>query len=424
MLPANRGGVDHLGAARRPPHPTDRVDRIHPTDRADHDRFDLDEVRKVGETLRPHLADLRIAVAQEWITARAGSEKVFEALAALLPDAELFALSKDPSTSIETDGRPVTTTALDRSFLRRRPALALPLMPAGWWAMRRGRTFDLTITSSHAFARCFAPRGSGRHLSYVHSPARYLWFPEVDHRSTATVRAVTGPARAALRRLDHATARAERTQALAANSTTTERRIGEVYRRRAEVIFPPVATGYFGHRPDPDPDPPRTHLLAVSRFVPYKRIDDAIRVAAALDHPIVVAGSGPQEDDLRRLASTLEAAVEFRIRPTDDELRGLYRSATALVFPAWEDFGIVPVEAQAAGCPVVTCGRGGATDTVIDGETGAHAASPALVDLIAATRRLLAAGADPDRCRHNATRFSYRAFAERTAAWILAEGTA
>lgn len=395
--------ADH-GEAAQPDDP------LRPGDELD----DLDEVRKVGEQLRPHLAGRRIAVAQEWVTARAGSEKVFEALAALLPDADLYALSIDHDATIVTDGRPITTTALDRSALRSNLAASLPLMPAAWWHLRRGRSYDLTVTSSHAFARCFAGPAGGTHLSYVHCPARYLWFPDVDQRMPPALQAAVWPMRAALKRLDRATA--DRTDAFAANSTITQDRIAEVYDRWSNVIFPPVATRFYGGAPSGEP---RTHLLAFSRFVRYKRVDDAIRVAAALDQPIVVAGSGPGEASLRRLAAELDVEVEFRINPTDDELRSLYSTATALLFPAIEDFGIVPVEAQAAGCGVVTCGLGGTNDTVIDGVTGAHAATPALVDLVDATRRLLHDPPTDDACRRQAARFSYRTFAEHTRDWIL-----
>ncbi len=391
------------GVVRRP------TTRVRPTRPAG----DLADVEAIANELAPRLEGRRVAIAQEWIAARAGSEKVFEALAALLPEADLFALNHRTGVRIETGGRPIETTALDRPALRDRLAVALPLMPLSWRRLRQhtGR-YDVVVTSAHAFARCFARPEDGVHLSYVHSPARYLWFPEVDQRSSAANHPALAPVRRRLQQVDWKSAQA--TSALAANSETTAARIAEVYQRPASVIHPPVATSFYRAAPTVR----RRHLLAFSRFTPYKRLDAAIEVAATLEHPLVVAGSGPDEPRLRQLAANRGAEVEFRIRPTDHELRQLYAEAQALLFFATEDFGIVPVEAQAAGCPVVTCGEGGALDTVIPGQSGVHAASPALPDLVAATQEALATSLTAENCRRSADRFSYHSFAEKTASWL------
>lgn len=399
MKPPSRAG-----RRPKPPHPR-------PSKQSSHDP-DLDEIRDLAPDLKIQLGNARIAIVQEWIAARAGSEKVFEALAALLPQADLYAMSVQPGVSIETNGREIQTTALDRPFFRDNLAVALPLMPQAWKRVKKGR-YDIVITSSHAFSRCFVEAATPVHLSYVHSPARYIWYPGVDERNKLAGRSLAALPRKILQQVDLGTV--EHTASFAANSTTTQCRIKEVYGKESIVIPPPVATRFY----EEAPTLARSHLLAFSRFIPYKRLDIAIRVANRLGEKLIVAGSGPEEKGLRRLAAELNAPVEFRVSPTDSELRKLYAGAKALLFFAEEDFGIVPVEAQ-AGCPVITCGAGGATDTVIDGVTGVHAIDASLSCLQSALMTLLESSVESADCRTNAQRFSYAPFGASVARWIQA----
>lgn len=375
---------------------------------------DLEQIRELVPKLKDQLGDARVAIVQEWISARAGSEKVFEAIAALVPNADLFALSIQPGVTIETGGREIATTVLDRPFFRNNLAAALPLMPMAWRRLDPD-PYDVVITSSHAFSRCFVDERTPIHLSYVHSPARYVWFPEIDSRNGLAQRPFAAGPRRLLKGIDRRTI--ERTTALAANSSTTSKRIADVYSRDSTVIPPPVATAYYEAAPELD----RTYLLAFSRFIPYKRLDEAIRVAHDLGEKLIVAGSGPEEARLRSLATELGADVEFKIRPTDPELRNLYAGAKALLFFAEEDFGIVPVEAQAAGCPVVTCGVGGATDTVVGGTTGIHAEDQSFPALREATARLLGQGFQASDSQANAQAFTYRSFAESVSGLLSAQ---
>ena len=374
--------------------------------------LDLADVARRAPALEAMLAGRRVALVQEWISARAGSEKVFEALAALVPSADLYALSLHPGVQLETAGRPVHTSVLDHRLLRDHRDRTLLLMPLVWRSMARRRDYDVVITSSHCFSRVFAMGRDTLHLSYVHSPMRYLWYPELDERTSSRLYRMSRHGRGVLKRIDLATAR--RTDGFAVNSRTVGARVRDTYGRDAVVIHPPVATSFFAEAPVR----PRTRLVALSRFVPYKRLDDAIRVAAALGESLVVAGEGPLEGELRALAGLLRADVEFRIRPSDAEVRDLFAEAKTTLFFANEDFGIVPVEAQAAGSPVVTAGEGGALETVLDGVTGHHAATPTLDDLVDATVRTLRATLDPAACRAHARTFSYAAFADAAASWI------
>ncbi len=367
----------------------------------------------------PH-TEPAIALVHEWLDRRAGSETTFEAIARLFPAADLYALSVDPDVRFDFGGRTVTTTLLDTAALRRHRTWTLPAMPLAWSLVRRRRrAYDLAVTSSHALVNT-APlvRGATTALCYCHTPARYLWMPEVDGRGARAPR----PARAALRRLDARAARG--VTAFAANSTETAARIRRFYDREATVIPPPVRTAFFTPGPadaavSAGTDGP--FLLAVSRFVPYKRLDLAIGAAAAVGLPLVVAGSGPGEAGLRELAAGAGVPVTFVVAPSDVELRSLYRRAVALVFPAFEDFGMVSVEAQACGTPVVGLAAGGSLDTVRDGGTGVLAHEQSVEAVADATRRLLGVADDPQvgsECRRHALGFSAERFRERFGAWV------
>lgn len=354
---------------------------------------------------------VRIALAHEWLSARAGSEKTFEVMAGAFPDADLYALTREPGVEFDFGGRGVTTTFLDRfAATRHRRELTLPLMPLAWRRIDLRGPYDMVITSSHACVKAFPPAREAAHYCYCYAPLRYAWDPAIDDRASA-LRNALRPALAALRRWDRRSA--DDVDHFAAISSAVQDRIARFYQREARVIHPPVDVEWY----TPGPASARERVLAVSRFIPYKRIDLAIAACAKAGMPLTVAGSGPGERNLRRLAASLDSDVEFEIAPSDERLRELYRSSLAVVFPANEDFGIVPVEAQACGTPVVALDVGGSRDTVVDGETG-YRVSAASVDLIAEAVEAVAEGRiDEAACRRNAERFSTARFVTEMVEW-------
>ena len=228
------------------------------------------------------------AVVHEWLDSRAGSEKVFERLAALIPTAELFALSREPGVHFELGRRRVQTTALDTEFLRRHRALALPLMPLAWRAVRGD--FDLVITSHHAFAKGAPIAKRAHHISYVHTPARYLWESEIDQRGEGSIqRLVARP----LRWVDRRDVRDA--DVLVANSAAVRERIRRHWNRDAEIVHPPVDIDFYRPAVRVTPIAERTYLLGVSRFVEYKGLDLVIRLGERLRCPVILAGRGPWE---------------------------------------------------------------------------------------------------------------------------------
>jgi glycosyltransferase involved in cell wall biosynthesis len=370
-----------------------------------------DPGRPTGDPARARsgpLAGRSVAVVHEWFGATGGSETVFLNIADLVPQAARFVLWSDADVE-RTDLR---QSWMSRTPLIRTKALALPVMPLAWRTLTRER-FDVVISSSHAFAhtvRMGSPENT-RYLSYVHTPARYLWSPDFDGRGSGAL--LSGP-RSLLRRVDVKMSR--HVHAYAANSVEVRDRIRRFWGRDADVIHPPVDTEYFSGMPLDQQACPRDYLLGVGRWIGYKNFDLMIEIADRVGVPLVLAGSGPLEASLRRAASKVRVAVRFEVRPDRERLRHLYWGARALLYPAHEDFGIVPVEAQACGTPVIGLDRGGLRETVVDGETGFL-----VPGLDAAAYAAHVPGVDHlsrDAIAKHATRFGRATFDERMSDWL------
>jgi glycosyltransferase involved in cell wall biosynthesis len=306
------------------------------------------------------LSGRSVALVHEWFGATGGSENVFVAISDLLPHAKGYVLWRDRDAE---HGTGFQESWLGRTPLRRAKPLALPVMPITWRTLTRER-FDVVISSSHAFAHTvkLGSHPDTRYLSYVHSPARYVWSPDFDGRGGNPLLALP---RKALQAVDVRLSR--HVHSYAANSAEVRARLRRYWRRDARIIHPPVDVSYFAAPLAPRD---RGYLLGVGRWIPYKRFDLVIAIADAAGVPLVIAGSGPAEAALRRAADRARIPVTFEHRPSRERLRELYRGARALIFPVHEDFGIIPVEAQACGTPVVGVRRGGLLETVVDGETG------------------------------------------------------
>jgi glycosyltransferase involved in cell wall biosynthesis len=244
------------------------------------------------------------------------------------------------------------------------------------------------------------PPPGAPHLCYCHSPARYLWEQTDDYAigAGASLRAIgLAAAGRPLRRWDRRTA--DRVTKFLANSRHTAERIRRCYGRESTVVYPPVRTDFF----TPDPAASRGDwLLVVAALEPYKRTDIVIEAANRAGFALKVVGGGSQEHALRAIAGP---SVEMLGRVDDAELRDLYRRAKALVFPQIEDFGIIPVEAQACGCPVIAFGRGGALETITD-STGMLFDEQSADAVIDAVERFDGSSFDAGACRAQAGRFS------------------
>ncbi|HTS03520.1 MAG TPA: glycosyltransferase, partial [Thermoanaerobaculia bacterium] len=347
---------------------------------------------------------MRVALVHDWLTGTRGGEKVLLELVRMFPDAPVFTLFHFPgSQHPEIEARDIRTTFLQRVVSPRldyRKLLPLFFAAAETWDLSG---FDLVISTSHCVAKNAKRRAGAFHLCYCHTPVRYLHdqFDDYFRFRPAAVVAAARLARAPLRAWDVATAR--RVDAFLANSENVKERIARLWGRQAEVLAPPVDTEFF----TPGPPSPRAGLLVVSALAPYKRLDDAVEAANARGLVLTIAGFGPER---RRLEARAGETVRFADTPNDDMLRDLYRSAEAVLMPGEEDFGIVPLEAQACGTPVIALGRGGARETVRDGTTGVLVPEPGAAALLAGLDRLRSLRLDPGTAVENAARFSRAAF--------------
>ncbi len=364
----------------------------------------------------------RVALVHDWLTGMRGGERCLEVFCELYPAADLFTLLHVPgSVSPVIERRRIVT-----SFVSRLPRAAaryrsyLPLFPA---AMRSFdfSAYDLVLSSSHAVAKAARRRPGATHVCYCFTPMRYVWDLYGDYfgaRAPLAARLAMPPIAAALRRWDRRTSR--RVDRFVAISRFVAERIRRVWDRDADVVYPPVDVGRFAIADEG----PGDYYLVVAALVPYKRVDLAVAAATRMKRRLLVVGAGPEA---RRLAAMAGPTVELLGWRSDAEIAQLYARCRAVLFPAREDFGIVPLEAMAAGRPVVAYGVGGATETVM-GLDASGAAAPtgvffreqrveSLVDAVT-TLEANAHRFEPKALRARAEAFDRPLFRDRIAAYL------
>lgn len=357
---------------------------------------------------------LRVAIVHDWLTVYGGAERVLEHMLAVMPQADLYSLVDfvpDEQRGFLGGRRPRTSFIQHLPWARRHYRNYLPLMPLAIEQFDLSG-YDLIISSSYAVAKGVITGPDQLHLSYVHSPVRFAW--DLQHQYLQQAGLTRGVAswvvRALLHRLrlwDSRTANG--VDHFIANSEFIARRIWKVYRRPAEVIYPPVDLSGFDHSGAKGAD-----YVTVSRLVPYKRVELLIGAFAAMPgRRLTVIGDGPDLERLRRAAPPNVRLTGFL--PAVEVARCLER-ARAFLFAAEEDFGIVMVEAQACGTPVIAYGKGGACEVVREldqpAPTGILFASQTIDAVIEAVERFEAAAGrfDPLACRRNAERFGHARF--------------
>ncbi len=368
----------------------------------------------------------RIAIVHDWLTTYAGAERVLEQLLLMYPQADLFSVC-DFLPAAERgflDGRhPKTTFIQNFPGARKRYRSYLPLMPLAIEQLDLSG-YDLVISSSHAVAKGVLTGPDQLHISYVHTPIRYAW--DLQHQylgESGLDRGLKGFVVKwflhKMRLWDLRTANG--VDHFVANSVFIARRIWKVYRREAAVVYPPVDVDAFALCEDKD-----GYYLTGSRFVPYKRVDLIVEAFAKMPGKrLKVIGEGPERGKIERIAAG-HSHIELLGYQSELVLAGYMAHARAFVFAAEEDFGIMPVEAQACGTPVIAYGRGGVRETVRDGSdgmpaTGMFFAKQTVEEVIRAVelferegRSILAVD-----CRANAERFSARRFRDSFAAYVL-----
>jgi glycosyltransferase involved in cell wall biosynthesis len=350
---------------------------------------------------------LRVALVHDWLTGFRGGEKCLEVLCQMFPAAPIYTLLHVRGSLPDTiESHPIRT-----SFLQRFPRIGqyyrytLPIMPlAANWPIA---PCDLVFSLSHAVAKSAKPPSGVPHVCYCFTPMRYAWHMKesyfADRMRGLKARAIDR-LMAMLRAWDRRTA--DRVTYFLANSETVRTRIRESYGRDSWVLYPPVDTDFYQTDPQIDRE---DFYLVLSAFAPYKRVDIAIEACNRLGNRLVVIGSG---QDAARLRSMAGPTVSFLGWASDETIRGHLRRCRALLFPGEEDFGIVPVEANACGTPVIAYGRGGATETIVplgrEGATGVWFEEQTVDSLVAAMETLERQHdrLDPQVVRKQALRFA------------------
>ncbi len=350
----------------------------------------------------------RIAILHDWLTTFGGAERCLILFHKLFPTAPIYTLvCNRRNLPPELGNARIITSFIDKlpDASNKYPNY-LPLMPRAveQWNLS---DYDIILSSCHCCVKGALTREDQAHICYCYTPTRYIWDLHHDYlkltKLSGIKRRVFEWTAHYLRMWDYCAA--QRVDKFIAISETVGRRIEKTYQRKSTLIYPPVNTNHF----QPDLTAERDYYLVVSRFVPYKRVDLAIRAFASRSEALLVVGAGPQEAVLKTMATP---NVEFLGSVNDDELRALYQNSRALIFTSFEDFGLTPVEVQACGRPVVAYGKGGALETVIDGKTGVLFYEESPDSISDAVNKLSALDISIDDCRENAMRFNEDRFME------------
>jgi len=355
---------------------------------------------------------MKTALIHYWLVNDRGGEKVLAALAKLYPEADLFTHVYDPEAMPEAISRlNIRTTFIQKlPFAKKRYQSYLPLMPL---ALRRLELsgYDLIISSESGPAKGIRKSEAATHICYCHTPMRYLWDMSDEYYKNASILKKLGMNLFLpwLRKWDVRSA--EQVDHFIANSQFVADRIKRIYNREATVIHPPVDTEYFLKlKRDP-----HDFYLFFGQLTAYKRADLAVKALSRLGKHLIIAGDGECFQPLKKLAGP---NIEFAGKVSDKKLDELYSQAKALIFPGVEDFGIVPVETQASGCPVIAYRKGGALETVDENETGLFFSQQTVDSLCDAVQRFEAMEFSKNACRRNAARFSTERFGDEILRFI------
>lgn len=347
---------------------------------------------------------LKIAIVCDWLTVYAGAERVIYEMHQLFPHAAIYtSLYRKEACPLFKDADVRESKMRFIPGARRAHRLFFPFMPKVFERMDLSE-YDIVISSNHSASKGIITKPSTLHISYCHSPVRYLWDHSHDYRKAfkkfRPLRWFYNPLIHRIRLWDRVAA--ERVDYYIANSSYIAARIKKYYRRDSVVIHPPVDLDRFTVQKKKD-----KYFLAVGRLIPYKRFDLLVQACSELNRPLKVVGTGPELNRLKKMAGP---SVEFLGKVSDEELEKLYQKAKALIFPQLEDFGIVPLEAMACGTPVIAYGQGGALETVLPGVGGLHFKEQTLESLKNAIHRFERQAWSPVKVHNSVSHFGSSRF--------------
>lgn len=320
------------------------------------------------------IKDLKVALVHDFLDQYGGAERVLEVLCEIFPEAPIFTLLYDKEKMSARGGpafgwqnKEIYTSFLQKfpKFLRKRKKWLLPFMPTAPETFNL-REYDLIISSSGAWSKGIVTRLNTVHISYIHSPMRFVWDANEEYlmqrESGGKIKFFARLILNCIRIWDKVAA--DRPDYMIANSFYTRKRIKKYYGRESEIIYPPVN---IKHKTWSMEQGKPNYFLVVSRLSAYKKIDKIIEAFNKLELPLLVVGEGNEEKKLKEIANK---NIQFLGWQKEEELQKIYSNARAFVFAAEDDFGIAPVEAMSYGVPVLALRKGGAIETVIEGKTG------------------------------------------------------
>ncbi|MGC8814331.1 MULTISPECIES: glycosyltransferase family 4 protein [Dictyoglomus] len=359
---------------------------------------------------------MRVAVVHDWIVNIGGAEKVLKAILELFPDADVYTLVylKDTLRKLGINNKVYSSFISGLPFAKTKYSYYLPLMPLAIEQFDLSK-YDLVISSSHCVAKGVLTKSYQIHICYCHTPMRYIWdlyFPYLkEHKLENGIKGIfVKPILHYLRIWDVSSA--NRVDYFVANSQNVANRIRKIYRRDSVVIYPPVDVERFlpSYKKE-------DYFMVLSRLVPYKKVDLVVETFNELNLPLVVIGDGEEMGKIKKMAKENIKILGWQ---EDDVVKEYLAKAQALIFASEEDFGIVPVEAQACGTPVIAYNRGGAKETVIDGETGILFEEQNVESLKKAVLRFLKErdNFQRDKIMENAKRFSEDRFKREFKSYI------
>lgn len=350
---------------------------------------------------------MKIALVHDWLTNPGGAEKVALVLTKAFPDAPLYTSVYDPVGCPGFEHADVRTTYLQKIPIARRKHQLFPVLRAKAFRKLDLSEFDVVISSASSDAKAVRIKPGAVHICYCHTPTRYYWSHYDEYRRTPgfgkldpMIRPVIPPLVKLMRKYDLEAA--SRVTYFIANSTEVQRRIKTYYHRDSAVLYPPVDTNLFTVGTGK-----RSGYIVVGRQVPYKRIDLAVAACTKLRVPLTVIGDGSESAALAAMAGP---TIRFLGRASDEVLAAEMAKATALIFPSFEDAGIVPLDAMAAGTPVIAFGQGGALDSVVPGKTGEFFSEQTVDSLAKALMVFNPNAYDPKIIRAHAETFDEKIF--------------
>ncbi len=352
---------------------------------------------------------MKVAIVHDWLTNLGGAERVVESLHQMFPEAPIYTSVYLPDKLPLLKDAKIVTSFLQHWPLARKKHQLYPMLRTLAFESFDFSGYDLVISSSSAEAKGIITSTETLHLSYIHTPTRYYWSGYEDYLSSPGLGIFNPLAKMVLPRVvkkmrhwDYAAA--QRPDLLIANSKTVQSRVKKYYNRESVVISPPVDTARFE---TPDKSKKEDYYLVVSRLIPYKRVDLAVRACTSLGRKLLVVGSGSELANLKSIAGP---SVIFAGSLSDAETTTHFKNCKAFIFTANEDFGITPVEAMSAGKPVVAFGKGGSSETVLDGVTGVFFDSQTVDSLEKAIIKLEGASFDVSKIVARAADFSIEKF--------------